>query len=637
MSAKPPDNTDDQLTKRSGDDSASTPESDSPFGSFVSDSVRRSADRFRGNRKSPRARGASRSRGESTALPERRVSRRPVAAGVRPSTEQEPTQPEHARPAWLQLIIDRAGGVERALAALVVLILLLIALVWLLTALVGDNGGDSTSDQIPTEVLQVVATTDASSPEVGPSRDGTSTSAVVEGVDGVATEESAPQATATGGGSDNVLNRDNIATPTPVARLPPASCDDTCMIRLRATDKSAAVLAENGTRPSFIGTGWLWAIAEPEAVKEIAAQIETRVVQESRETLNLYMVVLPAPESDASSVSQLGEEIDSAGVYRLVEAQSVPANVRVVVDAGLIVEKVAPAPPESVTRPKERLPLAEASLDSLAREVDPERIGGIIEELQATSSTDGAGVGTRYYTTPGNQIAADDLYQRLESLGLDVWYEDFISPEGLLLVNVIGELPGEDTNRIYGVLAHFDSISDMPESSAPGADDNATGVAGSLEIARILSDYELKYSFRVVFVNGEEVGILGSDSFARKAVAEDVPWEGIFNLDSIGSPRNGYQIVLNAIGESVWMEDLIANINSEQGIGESLYILQTEEIVADDNMLRNQGLESVMVSRELYGWSPIHHTVDDVYERVSIPHAESATVIVLLAVASLLQ
>lgn len=641
MSSKPPDHDDNAPDHDTTGDEPRGGEPDAPFGSFVSDSVRRSADRFRrgGRVDRPSSQRPSRTRSSQDKPPERQAARRVSRSMAEPVTDHGRDDERNALPPWLVAFVDRAGGRDRALVAVGILGVALIALIWLLAAILGGEDGGSDIGTTPTDAIQVIATSEVDAPAAGDGGEGTPFVVDEDGgseTDGTSTDVPAAGTDQPGSGSDNTLDRDNIATPTPVAKRPIASCEDACLIRLDADDGAETVLADNGTRASFTGTDWLWAVAEPDAARQISSKITTKVVQQSGNTLNLYMVVLPTPESDATAASQLGEEVDSAGVYRLVEAPTVPANVLAVVDAGLTVEKVAPAPPESASRPQTRTPLDDVGLESLAQEVDTERIGDIVVNLQATSSNDGSGVGTRYYTTPGNQIAADSLFGTLESFGLNVWYEDFISPEGLLLVNVIGELQGVDNSRMYGVLAHFDSISDNPEVAAPGADDNSTGIAGSLEIARIFAAHELKFGFRVVFVNGEEVGILGSDTFAREAVASDVPWEGIFNLDSIGSPRNGYQIVLNATGESVWMEDLIARVNSEQGIGESLYILQTEEIVADDNMLRNQGLESVMVARELYGWSPLHHTTNDLVENMSLAHAQSATVLILLSIATLL-
>jgi hypothetical protein len=152
----------------------------------------------------------------------------------------------------------------------------------------------------------------------------------------------------------------------------------------------------------------------------------------------------------------------------------------------------------------------------------------------------------------------------------------------------------------------------------------------------VLAEYDIEYSFRVIFINYEEEGVVGSGEFAADAKAKGDPWEGIFNIDSVGSSRNGYQIVLNTGGDSSWMSDLIERVNDAYGLDENLMIEQSDEIVADDNRLRDGGIESVLIARELFGWSPVHHTSDDTFDRVSIPHTERAATLVLLTTASLL-
>jgi len=77
--------------------------------------------------------------------------------------------------------------------------------------------------------------------------------------------------------------------------------------------------------------------------------------------------------------------------------------------------------------------------------------------------------------------------------------------------NIIAELPGKDlAHEILLVGAHYDAA-----PGAPGADDNGTGVAALLELARVLKDRPLKRSVRLVFFTLEEVGLEGSKVHAK--------------------------------------------------------------------------------------------------------------------------
>lgn len=415
-----------------------------------------------------------------------------------------------------------------------------------------------------------------------------------------------------------------------------SSCPERCLIRIPATEDSPETLAAAGTRASWIGESWAWTVATADGISALETDAEATLVTETAETYRLYIVVMPDGEDDDALVEQFGTILDAVDQYRLVEVESVPAVVTSLTDNGYLVEKILPAPPVEILKPDETVPLADIDIGSLMDEVSTENLERSILDLQGTSSTDGSGVGTRYYSAPGNVIAAEYLVQRLESYGMRVWYEDFLTPEGFLLVNVVGEVSGRDPSAIYGVLAHYDTMSPDP-SNAPGADDNGTGIAAALEIARILSGYELEHPIRIIFVSAEEVGIIGADQFARRAVSEGTPYEGIFNIDSVGSDRQGQLLVLNADSSSMWMEELIVRINDAYGLGQEMLVRQNPAIVADDNKLRDQGLEAVMVAREVYGWSSIHHTPDDLIDNVSIPNTATATMLILLSVATLVQ
>jgi hypothetical protein len=85
------------------------------------------------------------------------------------------------------------------------------------------------------------------------------------------------------------------------------------------------------------------------------------------------------------------------------------------------------------------------------------------------------------------------------------------------------------------------------------------------------------------------------------------------------------------------MMDLLVRINDGYGLGQDLWVRQNPQIIADDNMLRAQGIEAVLVARELFGMSPVHHTADDIQENVSLPYTIEATQLVLLAIAALVQ
>ncbi|HEV2072264.1 MAG TPA: M28 family peptidase [Thermomicrobiales bacterium] len=507
------------------------------------------------------------------------------------------------------------------MAALIIVGLLLLvgSLVVLFVSDERDDGMDSGTPDVTADL--VGATLVASPPDTVPIA---SASPLAPGATPVASPGATP-----------------LASPgaTPIPPLLSGQCREGCLIRVPRNDLTVALLKETGERPSYESDTWVWTIVSAKTVMDLqASDVPVFLVRDSPETLYLYATRLPKDQSGSRVVREFGEVLDSVDGHSIVRVDDVPANVTDLIAARVWVEKVKPAAPGLASQSPAGIgePISEVDLGVLLPEVDAEEIEQTIAELQEMSSTDGTGIGTRHYTSTGNAMAAEYLFTRLESYGLTVWYEDFVTPEGLLSTNVIGEIPGQDPGSIYAVMAHLDSVA-ADTSSAPGADDNATGLAASLEIARILSGYELKYPVHIILVNAEETAILGSDAYARDAVQEETPLEGVFNLDSIGSDRNGPRVYLNADEGSAWMMDLLVRINDGYGLGQELWVRQNPEIIADDNMLRAQGIEAVLVARELFGMSPVHHTADDIKENVSIPYTIEATQLVLLAIAALVQ
>lgn len=453
----------------------------------------------------------------------------------------------------------------------------------------------------------------------------------------VATTE-APVSTAT-----TEVPSTNTAEPTTEPTLDPnqsdlaMQCESSCLVRIAVSEPAYELIEQSGYRRSHQAGDWIWVVSSRDLIAMLDVQGEAvTVIRDSPETLNLYIATLPEGQTDFSVLGGFGDIVDSVDRSAIVEVAEIPAQVQGVTGAGVDILKFAPAVPTLVENvPDGDVPvLTTDQIGGLADQVDTDEITNSIVELQATSSSDGTGIGSRQYLQPGNVMSAEYLYTRMESYGFTVHYEDFITPEGTLASNVIAELPGLDDSAIYGVMAHFDSISEQ-FSEAPGADDNATGVAGALEIARILGQYDLQFGVHIIFVNAEETAIIGSRVFARNAVAAGVPYEGIFNFDAVGSDRNGPQFWLNSDAESEWMMALMIRVNENYGLGQTIEARINPNIVADDNRLRDEGLESILITRELYGMSPYHHTSDDVIENMSISNTVSATQLMLLTLASL--
>ena len=129
--------------------------------------------------------------------------------------------------------------------------------------------------------------------------------------------------------------------------------------------------------------------------------------------------------------------------------------------------------------------------------------------------------------SPGNREARLYLQDAFTAMGLRVSLQGEHQ-------NVVGELPGTITpERIFVVGAHYDHL----DGDSPGGDDNASGTAGVLEAARVLSQHRFESTIRFIAFNAEEDGLLGSKDYVENHLAptgETIV--GMVNLDMILRP-----------------------------------------------------------------------------------------------------
>lgn len=160
----------------------------------------------------------------------------------------------------------------------------------------------------------------------------------------------------------------------------------------------------------------------------------------------------------------------------------------------------------------------------------------------------------------------DWLLARYKSLPLDsVYLHDFPLPEQYgteTSDNVIAIQWGTKTPEEFVVCgAHYDSWNgdgtDPDTIYAPGADDNATGVAGIWETARLLSHYNFDRS--IIYCNwaAEEINLVGSAAYAKECAEKQMDIVGYFNMDMNGYLEEGTEIHVHLI--YINRDSLLAN------------------------------------------------------------------------------
>lgn len=145
---------------------------------------------------------------------------------------------------------------------------------------------------------------------------------------------------------------------------------------------------------------------------------------------------------------------------------------------------------------------------------------------------------TRYSYVPQAQASIDHCQKIFESMGFKTWQSQF-SMGGSAANNLIAEIKGQDEEKFGQVLmvGHLDSTSKQPRTNAPGADDNGSGAAGVIAMARLIKETAVKpaATIRFVLFMGEEQGLYGSKAYVKSLSAEEKSKiQAVFNLDMIG-------------------------------------------------------------------------------------------------------
>lgn len=161
----------------------------------------------------------------------------------------------------------------------------------------------------------------------------------------------------------------------------------------------------------------------------------------------------------------------------------------------------------------------------MAAEVDTQRLTDDVARMVNAHTADPGEVVTPWDRPLKRRDGEAALTAAFAELGLTVTVEDD-SGEGWEVHNLVVEFPGATRpDEVVLVSAHYDVW-------YQGADDNSSGVAVLLELARALSTKEHARTVRIVAFDAEEVGLIGSARYYRRHADDDLRL--VINMDSVG-------------------------------------------------------------------------------------------------------
>jgi len=200
-------------------------------------------------------------------------------------------------------------------------------------------------------------------------------------------------------------------------------------------------------------------------------------------------------------------------------------------------------------------PSPDPQIAAALKNVSAQRVQQTIEKLVSFQSRHTLSSDQPASTGKGINAAAEWIKSEFESYSkacggcLEVKTDEFIQepgnrvPKPTKLTNVYAILRGSDpanASRIVLVTGHYDtrnSETNDATGSSPGANDDGSGTAVSLECARVLSQHNFPATIIFLTVAGEEQGLYGSAHFAKMAKAQNWNIEAVLNNDIVGGDK----------------------------------------------------------------------------------------------------
>ncbi|HPI32178.1 MAG TPA: M28 family peptidase [candidate division Zixibacteria bacterium] len=212
----------------------------------------------------------------------------------------------------------------------------------------------------------------------------------------------------------------------------------------------------------------------------------------------------------------------------------------------------------------------------------------------------------------GNRQSRDWLQNRLISYGLDSAYQDSFLYGSTNCQNVIGVKMGTtlpDHRIVVG--AHRDAV-----SGSPGADDNGSGTAAVLEMARVMADIPTEMTWVFALFDSEEQGLNGSYHYAASAAANGDSIIMMLNMDMIGYNGNVNNVSVHYGEDTVWASrwKIIADSLSTNLIG----YFSGSASNSDHYPFQQEGYDVVFLIE--YNFSTVYHSEQDSTTYMSFPY-----------------
>lgn len=278
--------------------------------------------------------------------------------------------------------------------------------------------------------------------------------------------------------------------------------------------------------------------------------------------------------------------------------------------------------------------------------VDPIELAGQVSQSELTETIQGLeDLGTRYTVGDGDDRAKDYLVDRIEAMGLTAELDPFTAGAETAN-NIIVKHPGTvEPDVIYMFSAHYDSTSETPDTAAPGADDNASGVAAVLEAMRLMTPHAFRHTVWFVLTAAEEQGSLGSAHLVEELAADGTEVAGAIAPDMIGYWPLGDDDLFDILGDadSAALVEHMADVATRLGVAHKTYLEHAFCYGDDHTNYQEAGIPSItpMDCVEAHNVvsssedTPHYHRTTDTLDTLHMPFTTKVAGVILATLAEL--
>jgi hypothetical protein len=390
-----------------------------------------------------------------------------------------------------------------------------------------------------------------------------------------------------------------------------------------------------------LDTCWI-AESSLQAVSRLRRRGVTYEVLDQSPAGKAYFLVRVPETGDIDTLRELGTVWPLEGDLCLFWSGG--ENVRELLPPDFVIKRLSGPIPVPVTlgppitgRATLRRPLVSTQVEQsdliseMVSQVSPERLTAHIRDLQ--------GYQTRYASTPNCEESGNYILDFFRGLGLETESDYFTVASRFTTSNIVATIPGRTApDHVVIVCAHYDSYSDQRFTLAPGADDDGSGTAAVMEIARVLAGYTFDFTVRLICFSAEEWGLYGSKFYAEDARRRGERIIGVINMDMVAyTDREPEDLDVVANPTSEWLADkYIASVRTYAPL-DMLKVVSPSFTGSDHSPFWDQGYSALCLIEDTTLHNPNYHKVTDLLDTLNMDFATSVTRASLAVVADLAQ